>query len=177
MTTPAAYTGPAPAVSAYVPTLTRLTTVSIPAAGSGSASRIATVTDGQWWRIIAGQLSYATSATVANRPFQFIAKDAQSNQLLDVFAPAVMTASQTGTHTFGPLLAGYQVANTASNLYTQFPIPDLLWPGGYQLQMLVVPAGGDAYGTNPAPQFLVEVYVQTQTPATGGALAPPLQLS
>lgn len=155
---------PAPIVGSYIPDLERMTVTQQLGIPNGLSSREVVIPDGHWWRIISAEAVFISGATAGNRTFEFTVSDAQSQIVLDIYSPAQQSNNSTITYQFGPDFQPAQAPTGVGATYQQFQIPDLIWPFGYKLRMLHVAFGGDSWGANPAPAFLVEDYA----PSLGG---------
>jgi hypothetical protein len=153
--------GLVPTVSGYVPDLLRLTTTVQSFVNPDSLPSM-TVPDGHWWRILSGNACLVTNATVGNRVPSFAVKDGQNVQVLQIPAPDVTKAGTVAWLVFGPFASAYAQTTVISNNVLSWPIPDVLWPGGYKLQMRVDGSPGippDGWSGPVFPSLLIEDYV------------------
>lgn len=99
--------------------LSQVVHVPIPAAGVGFTHRLA---GSEYSRLRTVSFALTTSATVANRTVRLSLQHGNGGVIATIPAPAVQTAGQTDTYTFGVGLWPY--ADSASSAVVA-PLPDL----------------------------------------------------
>lgn len=134
---------------------------------TATASKIV-IPDGQWWRIVYVNTSWATSAAAANRTLELDVLDRAGVVKFVVQTPLVQIASTIGNYLFAPNAMPTTNTSQALNEFGSMTIPDMLWPPGFQIEVRLLGAQAND-GISQQNQIAVEIYTESERP---GVLQP-----
>lgn len=126
------------------------------------------VPSNQWYRIVFISEEYLTENVPGNRLVSFNAIDPSGRTVLRVGASASQAPNTGMYYYFAPGAAGFASAPGAGSGQISTPLPDVLYPPGYTLRIVVDFAeAGDGYPTD-SQWAGVEIYTEDR----GGSLRP-----
>lgn len=167
MSTPAGSNVGVPYIAPWAAQFNRYSTQIRSAPGGPITYTVATVPDGQWWRLLWIFFPFVTNNTTGNRVIA-LQTVSPGTVVVDFPAAAVQAPLISGQYTWGIGLNSFATAATSAVQYFQSSLVDVLWE---PTTVLRVSGAGFASGEGPSQvSYAVEIYTEFQPDVSASSL-------